>query len=220
MEIIKPLDLWSFREFARYLLSARPWYLVQFRIYAESRDHGPRPILLQGQRAQSPEVGVQWSSIFRLHPLWTETLLLSTILFPSLSVSLGQPSSSYHPLPLPLSSALLSRAAPSRVHPIPGFNWDINKVCLALASDQLSLGIGIEALPIQLVLHNGNVKFCLEKKVFSIRNRRQRYWTCSCLVREGWYGKFKMRNKFRICYWEGAGPKKWSGRGSDRLTFF
>lgn len=185
----------------------RPWTTTHTTARTESSEPRGRRSVVQHFPSPSP--------LDRL-----SSLLLSTILFPSLSVSLGQPSSSYHPLPLPLSSALLSRAAPSRVHPIPGFNWDINKVCLALPSDQLSLGIGIEALPIQLVLHNGNVKFCLEKKVFSIRNRRQRYWTCSCLVREGWYGKFKMRNKFRICYWEGAGPKKWSGRGSDRLTFF
>lgn len=38
VEIIKPADLWPFHEFARYLLGSpvSPWYLVQFRIYAES----------------------------------------------------------------------------------------------------------------------------------------------------------------------------------------
>jgi hypothetical protein len=33
----------------------------------------------------------------------------------------------------------LSGVAPSRVHPIPGFNWDINKVCLALPFDRLAI---------------------------------------------------------------------------------
>lgn len=120
-------------------------------------------------RAQSPEVDVQRSTMCLIlvgrycSRLCVSVFPLPLILFRYLPSS---PTSSF-PLSfyLWLWTALLSGAAPSRVHPIPGFNWDINKVCLALLSNQLSLGIGIEALPIQLVLHNGNVKFyCSQKR--------------------------------------------------------
>ena len=100
-------------------------------------------------KAQSPEVGVQWSSVFVSIPnpfvapsplsFSSSECCLSSLFTFSISAdpsfSLGPPFPSFSPLPLPHRTALLSRAAPSRVHPIPDFNWDINKVCLALPFD-------------------------------------------------------------------------------------
>lgn len=105
-------------------------------------------------RAQNPEVDVQQSTAFRLHPRsflavsvplrrLLMSLSLSLFLSPILSLTLPLSHPSISPLPLasnfPLSTALLSGVAPSRVHPIPVFNWDINKVCLALPFDQLAI---------------------------------------------------------------------------------
>lgn len=116
-------------------------YLVQFRIYggsvSQNRWHfasllpggGHRP----GERAQNPEVDVQQSTAFRLHPrsflglsVPLRRLLASLPVSRPFSLTLPLSHPSIPPLPLasnfPLSTALLSGVAPSRVHPIPVFN--------------------------------------------------------------------------------------------------
>ena len=164
VEIIKPVDLWPFHEFARYLLGSSVVPLVFSSVSDIRRIRRLKPISLSPSlslspplKVQSPEVGVQRSTVFHLHPLIPFAL---DTLCPSLSLSFPTPphhSSAYAPTSvsyssslssssssfsspastyLPLSTALLSGAAPSRVHPIPGFNWDINKVCLALPFGQ------------------------------------------------------------------------------------
>ena len=146
MEIIKPVDLWPFHEFARYLLGSSVVPLVFSSVSDIRRIRRLKPISLSPPlKVQSPEVGVQRSTVFHLHPLIPFAL---DTLCPSLSLSLSFPtpphhSSAYAPCSvsyssslssssssfsspastyLPLSTALLSGAAPSRVHPIPGFN--------------------------------------------------------------------------------------------------
>ena len=159
VEIIKPVDLWPFHEFARYLLGSSVVPLVFSSVSDIRRIRRLKPISLSLSfslspplKVQSPEVGVQRSTVFHLHPLISfalDTLCPSHFLplsfclsFPtpphhssaytpcstsvsyssslssSSSSSVSSPASTY----LPLSTALLSGAAPSRVHPIPGFN--------------------------------------------------------------------------------------------------
>ena len=144
MEIIKPVDLWPFHEFARYLLGSSVVPLVFSSVSDIRRIRRLKPISLstpessesRGRRSTIHSFPSPSPDPFRSgHPL---SLSLS-LSFPtpphhssayapcsvsyssslsSSSSSFSSPASTY----LPLSTALLSGAAPSRVHPIPGFN--------------------------------------------------------------------------------------------------
>lgn len=140
VEIIKPSDLWPFHEFARYLLgtSVSP-RCIQFsfgyttgsvsqnRWYSASLllGSGHRPGKCRAQRStfNSPRLSISIPDPFWRSPSHSDASsrpYLSFILLTPLSHPFTPPPPLA--LNLPLSTALLSGVAPSRVHPIPVFN--------------------------------------------------------------------------------------------------